>query len=152
MVNYSKPRKSTIHKYELLLKSLIIKINKEGKLFQASSFCTTNKVGKHFTTVCKNLGFIIRDGNRATSIYTSVLNPEEVNTDHARNIAVEMLRYNVKHMTEYKEKEGINITSSLEKSLSKFDLSKLSDEQLFDEIRKRGYKGSLCLQNKLLFI
>lgn len=118
MVNYSKPRQSTIHKYELLLKSLLIKINKEGKLFQSSSFCATNKVGRNFTTVCKNLGFIISNGNSVSNIYTSVLKPEEVNYSHATSIAVEMLRYNVKHMAEYKEKEGIHITTFLGKTFN----------------------------------
>ena len=145
MVHYSKPRKTTIHKYELLLKSLLIRINKEGKTFQVAKFCADNKVGKHFTTVCQNLGYIIRSGNRNNSIYNAVLNPGDVTEVHASKIAVEMLRYNVKHMSEYQEKEGVNFISSMDRKI-KYEESPLfsyTDQQLFDELQNRGYKGSL---------
>lgn len=145
-MNYSKPRKCTVKKYTLYLKSMIIKINKYGELFSASKFKEENPIPQNFIHFCEELKYVssVRTGKEKS--FHSILKPEDVNESHGLAIAEASLRYNINHSEVYK-KSGDRVVTQREKREEKANikvsLSNISTQELLNELKKRGYSGEL---------
>lgn len=145
-MNYSSPRKGTVKKYTLYLKSMIIKINKYGELFSASKFKEENPIPQNFIHFCEELNYVssVRTGKEKE--FHSILSPEDVNESHGLAIAEASLRYNIKHSEQY-DKSGNRIVTQKEKKEEKVkvhaDLSNISTQELLNELKRRGYSGEI---------
>ena len=145
-MNYSKPRKCTVKKYTVYLKSLIVKINKYGELFSSSKFREENPIPQNFIHFCEELHYVssIRTGKE--KLFHTILKPEDVNESHGLAIAEASLRYNIKHSDQY-EKSGHRIVTSKEDKVEKVvigrNLSNISTQELLNELKRRGYSGEL---------
>ena len=145
-MNYSKPRKCTVKKYTVYLKSMLIKINKYGELFSASKFREENPIPNNWFKYCQELNYISSFENGNSKIYHPILSLEDVNESHGLAIAEHSLRYNINHSEMY-EKSGNRIVTQREKKEEKVNiktnLSNISTQELLNELKKRGYSGEL---------
>ena len=158
--------KKTIEKYQVYLKSLLIKCN--NKDFQATKFNKEHQLPALFVKACVDLGFINSNnffrGNRGTAKFNSVLEFNSVSVKHAEMIADWLYQYNRKHglpMPIY-EKDELRKKEILEKGLERVmdekvikfesaekkvekhsDLSNISTQELLSELKRRGYSGEL---------
>ena len=143
MKTTSNVRPATVQKYTLCLKSALIKIEKEDD-FHAVAFCKKNAIGSRFLTVMRELNYVgtFKDGRNLR--YTKLFPASHVTEDDGMKMAVQMLTYNLKHMTEVPKymadghQGKVEIVDHTRKSLVCF-----TDEELFEEIKKRGYSGEL---------
>jgi len=142
-MNYSKPRKCTVKKYTLYLKSLIIKIDKYGELFSSTKFREENPIPQNFITICQQLNYVSSFRNGKDKIFHAILASDQINESHGLAIAETSLRYNVNHSETYKNRGNNIVTSRDEKINSKSNLSDLSTEELLSELKRRGYSGEL---------
>ena len=145
-MNYSKPRKCTVKKYTLYLKSMIVKINKYGELFSASKFKEENPIPQNFIHFCEELKYVSSVRTGKEKLFHSILKPEDVNESHGLAIAEASLRYNINHSELY-EKMGNRIVTQREKKEEGakicIELSNISTQELLNELKRRGYSGEL---------
>lgn len=136
----SQPRQRTVKKYTDYLRSLIIKIDKNGNIFEPSKFCREGNLPSSFVRVCEELGFIRSIGNTRNKQYHTILRYEAINPYHGRKIAETILNYNMKHSEQYINSKSIVVTKSIQ-AVNAF--IEFTDTQLLDELQKRGYRGEL---------
>lgn len=145
-MNYSKPRKCTVKKYTLYLKSMIIKINKYGELFSASKFREENPIPNNWFKYCEELQYISSLSNGNSKIYHPILFLDDINESHGLAIAEASLRYNINHSELY-EKMGNRVVTQREKKEEKVkiytELLNISTQELLKELKRRGYSGEL---------
>lgn len=75
-----------------------------------------------------------------------ILRPEEVNESHGLQIAEASLRYNIGHSDMYKDSDSrIVVEPDCDKKIVKVtaDIKTISTDELFQELRRRGYTGTL---------
>lgn len=133
----SQPRNKTIDKYELYLKSLIIKIKKYHNTFDSQKFLREGNLPNGFLMHCEYLGYITRTGNGKSDIYKAILNESEVTKFHGRRLAERSLRYNINHSNYYKDAEEPHCVVGGEEKCTK--LKEATLDQIQEELKKRGY-------------
>ena len=136
---YSKPRKETVKKYTMYLKSLIIKIEKYGDVFSAPKFVEENRLPHKFIPVCEELQYISSARNGQSKVLHPILKAECITEFHGLAIAEASLRYNINHSETY-DKSGNHIVTSKE---CRSRLSDFSIKELLSELRRRGVLSSL---------
>ena len=131
---YSKPRRETVKKYTVYLKSLLIKIDKYGDMFSPAKFVEENRLPHKFLCICKELKYI----SSSKEGYHTIIKAEQVVEAHGLSIAEASLRYNINHSELY-EKTGNHIVTQRE---CKSKLSDFTVEELWNEIDRRGLLSS----------
>lgn len=142
-MNYSKPRTYTIEKYMTYLKSMIIKINKEGDLFSASKFKDSNPIPQNFIHFCEELKYVSSQRIGKEKVFHSILKPEDVNKSHGLAIAEASLRYNINHSETYQESGNRMVTSKEKVDKAIVDIKTFSTDELLKELKRRGYSGEI---------
>ena len=128
--------KKTINKYVITLKLLVSKINR-GERVVRRDFTTQHHVTHNFIRGCIDLGYIEPKGKKFKS------NLSDVQPIHARKLAEKLNEFNV--ACKSKKNEATTLLSNQNQLSLAFDdyVSKLSDQQLLDELKKRGYSGKI---------
>ena len=151
MKRSQQPRQETIHKYTIFLKSALVKMKKDGGNFSSTNFIRVNRLPSQFIQECVKLGFVDRVGEKRNTKYFPILDFGTVCEAHGRALAENILKYNNSHLS-----EGNKTTLCFENKFSTFlkeykEESKLksqnfvnfSDNELIDELKRRGYNGNL---------
>lgn len=133
----SQPRPETIHKYAIFLKSAVVKMKREVNYFSAKRFCRENKLPNSFIQHCVKLGYISKVGDKNGAKYFPIIDFESIGEHHGLSIAGSIGEYNVKHRE--------NITADKESRSKNNDNFSMwvTDQRLIDELKDRGYSGSL---------
>lgn len=122
-------KKATIDKYNTALRLLVSRINR-GEKISKRSFTTEFHLSHNFIRACVDLGYIEDNGKGMLKSKLIIVQPI-----HARKILDHLSKYT----TVQKKKTSTNNLSIA------FDdyASKLSNGDLINELKKRGFKGKL---------
>lgn len=118
----------TIEKYTDVLKTTIeAVINGE---YKAKAFSIKHGVPSDFSMAIVRLGFIEKKGEKANSVYSTKLRITDIEPKDGRTVLEEIARI--------REERAEVLNQPAFKPLNK-----LTDQELIDELKKRGYTGEL---------
>lgn len=134
MKNKSKPRLETIKKYHGLLREFLLSIEQD-RVTSASKYLKDNGIPAKFLPIMKKLGYIDISGNTMNRKYYSLLGSGSVEPRHSRKI-LEIYNSEINSMGRKHREPAV-------KNELLSDISKFTTEEIFRELKKRGYRGKL---------
>ena len=137
-------RKETIKKYNIYIKSALIKIEKDPFCFNQIEFLRDNKLTSNFFRALVELK-ILASTKEGKNVHYLILVPwTQLTEEDGKRVAEYSLAYNYDHTnTPPNWLDKVKDCCEQSFSLSRSKLSKYTDDQLLDELRDRGYSGDI---------